>query len=52
MSGTRPEARLLVARTSPTSSSSSRPACAWVADHFTATGVGGTAVYDLTEGAR
>jgi 4-amino-4-deoxy-L-arabinose transferase-like glycosyltransferase len=25
---------------------------AWVADHFTATSVGGAAVYDLTEGAR
>jgi 4-amino-4-deoxy-L-arabinose transferase-like glycosyltransferase len=33
-------------------SDAARQISAWVADHFTATSVGGTAVYDLTEAAR
>ena len=33
-------------------SDAARQISAWVADHFTATSVGGAAVYDLTEGAR
>jgi hypothetical protein len=33
-------------------SDAARQISAWVADHFTATSVGGTTVYDLTVGAR
>ncbi|HYJ71846.1 MAG TPA: glycosyltransferase family 39 protein, partial [Actinomycetota bacterium] len=33
-------------------SDAARQISAWVADHFTATSVGGATVYDLTEGAR